>query len=79
MPQRMRIACGLAALALVAACAPRSLVVLAPDPDGKVGRITVANEAAAIDVSSHGEENLLVPTGDRVSNAQNRRVEVVVR
>jgi outer membrane protein OmpA-like peptidoglycan-associated protein len=196
----MRIACGLAALALVAACAPKSLVVLAPDPDGKVGRITVANDAgaveidrahqatlvrsreaapaaptdmdpaavdrlfgavvarqaapsihfrlhfesdsaallpesrrllpeiadavrqraptyisvvghtdtagdkaynvalslrraqavkqllvgqgvdaAAIDVSSHGEENLLVPTGDQVSNAQNRRVEVVVR
>ena len=34
---------------------------------------------ASIDVSSHGEENPLVKTGDEVSNAENRRVEVVVR
>lgn len=32
-----------------------------------------------IDVSSHGEENLLIKTADNVANAQNRRVEVVVR
>jgi outer membrane protein OmpA-like peptidoglycan-associated protein len=36
-------------------------------------------DAASIDVSSHGEENPLVQTGDDVSNAENRRVEVVVR
>ena len=35
--------------------------------------------AAFIDVSSHGEENPLVKTGDNVANAKNRRVEVVVR
>ena len=32
-----------------------------------------------MDVSSHGEENPLVKTADNVANAQNRRVEVVVR
>ncbi len=32
-----------------------------------------------IDVSSHGEENPLVKTADNVANAQNRRVEVIVR
>jgi outer membrane protein OmpA-like peptidoglycan-associated protein len=32
-----------------------------------------------IEVSSHGEGNLLIPTGDNVSEARNRRVEVVVR
>lgn len=33
----------------------------------------------AIDVSSHGEANPLVKTADNVANAENRRVEVVVR
>ena len=32
-----------------------------------------------MNVSSHGEENPLVKTADNVSNAQNRRVEVIVR
>ena len=35
--------------------------------------------AASVEVSSHGEENPLVKTGDNVDNAKNRRVEVVVR
>ena len=32
-----------------------------------------------IQVSSHGEGNPLIPTGDNVAEARNRRVEVVVR
>ena len=32
-----------------------------------------------MDVSSHGEENPLIKTADNVANAQNRRVEVIVR
>ncbi|MFH0731246.1 MAG: OmpA family protein [Pseudomonadota bacterium] len=32
-----------------------------------------------IDVTSHGEKNLLIKTGDNVNNEKNRRVEVVVR
>lgn len=36
-------------------------------------------DGAAIDVSSHGEENPLVKTADNVAKAENRRVEVIVR
>ena len=36
-------------------------------------------DARFIDVTSHGEANPLVPTADNVANAQNRRVEVIVR
>jgi outer membrane protein OmpA-like peptidoglycan-associated protein len=36
-------------------------------------------DGAAIDVSSHGEENPLVKTTDNVANAKNRRVEVIIR
>jgi outer membrane protein OmpA-like peptidoglycan-associated protein len=34
---------------------------------------------AFIETTSHGEENPIVPTADNVGNAQNRRVEIVVR
>ncbi len=33
---------------VIAACGPKSVVVLLPDPDGNVGRITVSNEAGSI-------------------------------
>ncbi len=36
-------------------------------------------EADAIRTTSHGKENLLIPTGDNVNEPRNRRVEVVVR
>lgn len=38
---------------LFAACGPpKNLVVLAPDPDGTVGRITVASAAGSVDIDS---------------------------
>lgn len=36
-------------------------------------------DAATMEVTSHGEANPIVQTADDVANAQNRRVEVVVR
>ena len=36
-------------------------------------------DLAAIDVVSHGETELLVPTADGVFEARNRRVEITVR
>jgi outer membrane protein OmpA-like peptidoglycan-associated protein len=36
-------------------------------------------EASAINVTSHGEATLLVPTADDVSEPKNRRVEITVR
>lgn len=44
------IGCCLAAVVFVAACGKKSLVILAPDPDGSVGQITVANEAGSVDL-----------------------------
>jgi outer membrane protein OmpA-like peptidoglycan-associated protein len=36
-------------------------------------------DPAMIQVTSHGEENPLVPTEDEVAEPRNRRVEVTVR
>lgn len=36
-------------------------------------------DASVIDITSHGKDNPLVPTGDQVSEPRNRRVEVTVR
>jgi outer membrane protein OmpA-like peptidoglycan-associated protein len=40
---------------------------------------TAGLDAAAIDVISHGETELLVPTADGIIEARNRRVEITVR
>lgn len=46
-----------------------------------VGALLAAEgvDPGALDITSHGEANLLVPTGDNVSEPRNRRVEVTVR
>ena len=46
-----------------------------------VGALLVAAgiDPGALDITSHGETNLLVPTGDNVAEPRNRRVEVTVR
>ena len=46
-----------------------------------VGALLVAGgiDPGALDITSHGEANPLVPTGDNVSEPRNRRVEVTVR
>lgn len=46
-----------------------------------VGALLVAAgiDPGALDIASHGETNLLVPTRDNVSEPRNRRVEVTVR
>ena len=36
-------------------------------------------DLASLEITYHGEENLLVPTGDQVPEPRNRRVEVTVR
>lgn len=41
--------------------------------------IAAGLDAWLIDVASHGEADLLVPTADNVAEARNRRVEVTVR
>ena len=46
-----------------------------------VGALLAAEgiDAASLEITSHGEANPLVPTGDNVSEPRNRRVEVTVR
>lgn len=36
-------------------------------------------DASILEISSHGEGNLLVPTGDKIPEPRNRRVELTVR
>lgn len=36
----------------VAACGPKNIVALVPDPDGSVGRITVSNPAGAVEIDA---------------------------
>jgi len=47
----------------------------------EIGNLLVAKGIGAdqLEVSSHGEDNLLIPTADEVSEPRNRRVEVRVR
>jgi len=61
--------------------APESNTALGLQRAALVGNQLVAAgvPAAQIEVTSHGEANLLVPTADNVAEARNRRVEVTVR
>ena len=43
-----RLALLLLLIALASGCAKRTLVALAPDPDGKTGSITFGNEAGSV-------------------------------
>jgi outer membrane protein OmpA-like peptidoglycan-associated protein len=36
-------------------------------------------DPSVLEITSHGKDNLLVPTGDQVSEPRNRRVEITVR
>ena len=45
--------CGPMLLALILgtiACGPKNTVILVPNPDGSVGRISVANAAGAVEI-----------------------------
>ncbi len=51
MPNWMTAWCCFAAMVLITACGYRNIVVLAPDPDGSVGKIRVANAGGSVDIS----------------------------
>jgi outer membrane protein OmpA-like peptidoglycan-associated protein len=48
---------------------------------GRVADLLVAQgvDRATLDIDSHGKDDLLVKTGDQVSEPRNRRVEIIVR
>ena len=52
MANRLRIALFLLLIVVVSGCAGGTTVVLAPDPDGKTGAITVSNQAGSVDIES---------------------------
>lgn len=54
---------GLMALMILTACGPKSMVVLVPDPDGSVGRITVSNAAGAVEIDQANQATVV--HGDR--------------
>lgn len=47
------------ALALVASCSPGNVVVLMPDPDGKVGKVTVSNQGGSQVLESPGQATFI--------------------
>jgi outer membrane protein OmpA-like peptidoglycan-associated protein len=53
---------GLALVAMISACGPKSTVVLVPDPDGYVGKISVSNEAGSVDID-HAHQRTVVRGG----------------
>lgn len=40
---------------IISGCAPKTTVVLLPDPDGKVGALTVSTEAGSVEIAKAGE------------------------
>jgi outer membrane protein OmpA-like peptidoglycan-associated protein len=57
--QRVGVWCGLIALVLLTACGPKSMVVLVPDPDGSVGRITVSNAAGSVEIDQANQATVV--------------------
>jgi outer membrane protein OmpA-like peptidoglycan-associated protein len=41
------------------ACSPKNVIVLVPDPDGSVGRITVANDAGSVEIDAANESTAI--------------------
>ena len=44
---------------VITACSPKNVVVLVPDPDGSVGRITVANAAGSVEIHTANESTAI--------------------
>jgi outer membrane protein OmpA-like peptidoglycan-associated protein len=55
----MTIIFSMAIAVATSACGPKSMVVLAPDPDGSVGRITVTNEAGSIQMDQAHQHTMI--------------------
>ena len=44
---------------LITACSGKNIVVLVPDPDGSVGRITVANQAGRVEIDTPNQASTI--------------------
>ncbi len=52
---------------LLSGCAKKTTVVLVPDPDGKVGHITVTNKHGEVDLARSGEATVISGTKSKPS------------
>lgn len=51
----------------MAACGPKNIVVLVPDPDGAVGRITVSNAAGSVEIDTPNASTTISHAGSAPS------------
>ncbi len=58
----------LALLLLSSCCAKETTIVLLPDPDGKVGHITVSNDAGSVDITRASEATIVSGKGSSPSH-----------
>jgi len=59
MQKWISVCCCLAAMGVIMACGPKSLVVLVPDPDGSVGQIRVSNAAGSVDIDRANQSTVV--------------------
>lgn len=52
---------------ILSGCAPKTTIVLLPDPSGKVGHIQVANSAGAVDMTRSAEATVIADQESRPS------------
>jgi outer membrane protein OmpA-like peptidoglycan-associated protein len=55
----MILICSVSIAAMTMACGAKSVVVLVPDPDGYVGKISVSNEAGAVDIDKPNQQTVV--------------------
>jgi outer membrane protein OmpA-like peptidoglycan-associated protein len=66
-------------ITLACSCAKRTLVALAPDPDGKVGSISVTNEAGSVAIDTPYQATTIVGTKEGPTAPENLGKETVDR
>jgi outer membrane protein OmpA-like peptidoglycan-associated protein len=49
----------LAAMILISACGPKSMVILVPDPDGFTGNITVTNASGSVNIDKASQATII--------------------
>jgi outer membrane protein OmpA-like peptidoglycan-associated protein len=64
-------------ITLACSCAQRTLVALAPDPDGKVGSILVTNEAGSVAIDTSYQATTIVGTKEGPTAPENLGKEAV--
>jgi outer membrane protein OmpA-like peptidoglycan-associated protein len=59
----IRLALTMVLFILLSGCAKKTMVVLVPDPDGKTGRISVANQAGSVAIEAPNQATFMTDRG----------------